>query len=124
MPLSRMVARWPTWMFGVVVTLLWLPSAQAQMPRARIPADAKGYQVVMLQQDLMQGRYSHGAQAAPRTNVRPIPLQRIVVPALVSVPPPQSVAIRGPDGRVRSFVIRGGKEAIRIRADPDSESRR
>jgi hypothetical protein len=78
----------------------------------------------MIQQDLMQGRYSRGAQAAPRTDVRPIPVGPVLSRGPTVSQPPQTVAIRGPDGRVRSFVIRGGKEAIKVRTEPDSESRR
>jgi hypothetical protein len=103
------------------VAFLLLPAlAHAQSPgRPRIPPDARGFQATMMRQEQLQRRASQPTRQA--AVARSAVTARAVTPALpplqvaVNVPPAGAsalVELRGPDGKVRSFPLAGGRDTV------------
>jgi hypothetical protein len=111
----------------VAVFALLLGAGRA-VAQPRIPADARGYQIVQIQQEYAQRRAQQRAAAAvtpvaPRgpTTGMPPPDLPLGLSIAVSTPAdrpedePVVVDIQGPDGKVRAFPLEGGRETVRVR---------
>lgn len=125
-PSRLVVTGSPLWYLVAAVAataaLLWaVGAAAAQTPR--IPPDARGFQATQMLQRHQQQKAaaSRSAPTAPvitRRPVEPAPFASgvdVTVAAPAPAPAPVTVAIRGPDGEVKKYVVEGGRESIVVR---------
>ena len=103
------------------VLFLGASAAVAQAPGAspRISPEMRGYQRTMIYQQHATAAPSVLSHSAYRTNL-PVtttaaPSLEVVVSAPVA-PAPTTVTLRGPDGRMRTFALQGGRAAIQTRS--------
>jgi hypothetical protein len=103
--------------------LLTSGSAIAQSPPGvYIPPNAKGYNIQqILKQDYM--RHIRAEEMASNYPIHAPYVRTATAPSVVTVSintpsrwnPPAAIAIRGPEGDVRTFAVEGGRDALHSR---------
>ena len=119
--LSRMVLSRLAVQGGLACACFALLFGGSKAAAQYIPPDAKGYQAHVLRQQAYRSAtpatatrtFPSVARSAPsvETPAAPGPVEVVVSrPAR-----PTTVAVRGPDGKVRQFVVENGQESIIVR---------
>jgi hypothetical protein len=105
--LQRSSALGAVFVAGLVLVVAAGPAAADPRKPFRLPPGAKGYQVVQAMQ-----RYQQQADRTPQATAparqAPSP-EQAASPAVQAAAPaaPRVVTLRGPDGRLRTFVLQG-----------------
>ena len=97
--------------------------AHAQTPRSPyLPPDAKGYRIQQITQAWAQQTARAEAAAHPPVSAtwaahtaHPVQVEISMVIPNAAENPPAVVALRGPDGEVRTFRVEGGRDALHSR---------
>ena len=116
---SPRLPRFPLTLAAVAATLLLGGVASAQYPGGRpFRPDARGFEI----QRSMQAAQARRAASAPTVQsiprsyrpaeAEPAPTQVEIAMTLPTGAPPASVAIRGPDGELRTFPVEGGQAGL------------
>jgi|GEM_PF-5016835 len=108
----------PTCFTAIAVLFLTAGLAQAQSRSVYIPPDAKGFRALQLRQEAMRQSQTAASPTAPHehhssgAHHSPAPVNiQITCNIPSNYNPPAVIAIRGPEGDVRTFKVEGGRAA-------------